>query len=223
MPTEERRRRLEQVACARQQGVLVLEDIHDPHNAAAVLRTADAVGLQSVSLIFEQEQHFNPRKVGKTSSASANLWLDFRVFRSARACLEELRGAGYRIVATVPDESAPALLDFDFCQPRLALLFGNEHRGLSEQALALADARVRVPMQGMVRTLNLSVTAALCLYELLRQRQAAGMERFLLPPAERQALVARWLEREVPGPQITGPAADSSELDPVLRALGIKS
>lgn len=184
------------VANARQEGVVVFEDIHDPHNAEAVLRTCDAFGFHYAWFVFEQEEPFDPRRVGKATSASANKWLEYRVFFSMDACLRELRASGYEIVATTPHEPYESLYTARFEAVRLAILFGNEHRGLSEKALAGADRRVAVPMVGMVRSLNLSVTAALLLYEVTRQRRLAGMERFLLSPEERERIVARWLRRE---------------------------
>ena len=83
-PTNRRLQKIQAVAKSRQNGVIVLEDIHDPHNAAAVLRTADAFGIQKIYFIFNKQERFNPRKIGKATSSSANKWLDFEVFTSAK-------------------------------------------------------------------------------------------------------------------------------------------
>ena len=175
MPTPERMQRYREVAEGRQQGVVVLEDIHDPHNAEAVFRSCDAFGFQRVCLIFDEEEPFDPRRVGKLSSSSANKWLDFEVYTSARECLDTLHGEGFEVVATVAAGRAEELFAAELTAPRIALLLGNENRGLSPQAVRLADRRITIPMAGMVRSLNLSVTAAIALYELTRQRRAAGV------------------------------------------------
>lgn len=195
MHTERRRERLIEVARARQQGVVVLEDIHDPHNAEAVFRSCDAMGIQRVCLVFEQGEPFDPQRIGKVSSASANKWLSFEIFTSTAECLGRLRAEGYEIVATVLADDAESIFSAELGNPRTALLLGNEHRGLSETAVALADRKLMLPMRGMVQSLNLSVTAALCLYELTRQRLARGIDGYLYSQEEQQALSEDFLVR----------------------------
>jgi len=197
MMTKRRLARLTAVARARQQGAVVLEDIHDPHNAEAVFRSCDAFGIQHVCLIFDEGKPFNPRRIGKASSASAHKWLSFETYGSAEECVGRLHAEGYEVVATALSDSAEPIHQAPLTEPRTALLIGSEQRGLSEQALSLADRKLTIPMRGMVQSLNLSVTAALCLYELTRQRIAAGIERYLLPEEEADALARQWLEREV--------------------------
>ncbi|MYK26941.1 MAG: RNA methyltransferase [Dehalococcoidia bacterium] len=188
MPTPERMQRYRDVAARRQQGVVVLEDIHDPHNAEAVFRSCDAFGFQRVCLIFDEEEPFDPRRVGKLSSSSANKWLDFEVYSSARECLDALHEEGFEVVATVAEGETEELYGAELTAPRIAVMLGNENRGLSPEAVALADRRLTIPMAGMVRSLNLSVTAAIVLFELTRQRGQAGVEQYLLPADEREAL-----------------------------------
>jgi len=195
VPTPERVQRFREVAEGRQQGVVVLEDIHDPHNAEAVFRSCDAFGFQRVCLIFDQEEPFDPRRVGKLTSSSANKWLDFATYDSAEACLDALHEDGYEVVATVAGGEAEDLFEADLTASRIAVMLGNEQRGLSPEAVALADRLVTIPMAGMVRSLNLSVTAALLLYEVTRQRRQAGFEEYLLPPDEQEALRERLAER----------------------------
>ena len=195
MPTPERVQRYREVAEGRQQGVVVLEDIHDPHNAEAVFRSCDAFGFQRVCLIFDQEEPFDPRRVGKLSSSSANKWLDFEVYPSAKACLDALHGEGYEVAATVAGGDAEEVYAAELTAPRIAVMLGNENRGLSPEAVALADRRLTIPMAGMVRSLNLSVTAAIVLFEVTRQRRRAGFEPYRLAPDEREALRRRLGER----------------------------
>ena len=195
MPTPERVQRFREVAEGRQQGVVVLEDIHDPHNAEAVFRSCDAFGFQRVCLIFDQEEPFDPRRVGKLTSSSANKWLDFDIYDSAEACLDALHEDGYEVVATVAEGDADSIFEADLTASRIAVMLGNENRGLSAEAVALADRRLTIPMAGMVRSLNLSVTAAIALYEVTRQRRRAGFDQYLLPPDEQEALRRRLAER----------------------------
>jgi tRNA (guanosine-2'-O-)-methyltransferase len=185
-----RKQRIKKVLSRRQQGVVVLEDITDPHNAAAVFRSCDAFGIQDVYLIFNQEEKFNPKKIGKSSSSSANKWLTFHIYDSTAECLADLKKQGFRIIATVLDVKAKSLYKVNFKKKKIALLFGNEHRGLSENAKALADEKVYIPMQGMVESLNLSVSAAVCLSELFRQRK--GKKKYRLEKFRRKELQKEW-------------------------------
>jgi tRNA (guanosine-2'-O-)-methyltransferase len=216
MPTPERLERIRTLVANRQRAAVVLEDIHDRYNAAAVYRSCDAFGVQRVELVFDEARSFNPRSAGRIASGSANQWLDFQRHASIRACYQALRERGCLIVATTLSDDAVPIDRFDFAVEReVALVFGNENAGLSQAAVELADARVLVPMVGVVQSLNLSVSAALCLYELSRQRRAAGMSRFLLPEAERAALEADLIQRRASGePDEAGMA--NQRIDPRL-------
>lgn len=171
-----REEKIAQMMANRQSGIIVLEDIHDPHNAAAVWRSADCFGFGKVYIIFDQEKVFNPKKVGKASSSSANKWLDFEIFKSTTECYQKLKKEGYEIYATVLDREARDINNLEFIPIRgqanlkTALVFGNEHRGLSEAAIKGADEKVYIPMKGMVQSLNLSVTAGIVMFEVTRQR-----------------------------------------------------
>ncbi len=179
----------------RQQGVIVLQDIHDSHNAEAVFRTADALGFQRICLIFEREQAFDPLQVGKQSSSSANKWLNYESYHSTAECLGTLHEAGYEIVTTTIEGDCESVFNSQLDAAKIALMLGNEHRGLSGEALELSDRRLTIPMRGMVQSLNLSVTAAICLYEITRQRFTRGMEHYLLPEDERASLLGDLLKR----------------------------
>lgn len=195
MPTDRRHELIQRTCAARQQGVVVIEDVRDPHNAAAVFRSCEAFGFQQVYLIFEQEKPFTPRRLGHATSASANKWLSFQTFDSTHACLSQLRAEGYEILATALEDRAESVFEASFLQPRLALLLGNEHRGLSPQALAMADRVLAIPMAGMIQSLNLSVTAGILLFEITRQRRAADMRAYHLSSSERAALASELLAR----------------------------
>jgi len=171
-----REEKIREVLKGRQSGlIVVLEDIHDPHNAAAILRTCDALGVQHAWFIFDKEERYNPKRVGKSSSSSANKWLSFRTFKSTRECLEALEVDGYTNIATVLHDADTNFDEYAFTQhERIALWVGNEHRGISKEAMEAAVARVKLPMRGMVESLNVSVATALFLYEIIRQRRLVG-------------------------------------------------
>jgi tRNA (guanosine-2'-O-)-methyltransferase len=190
-----RQNRLRDVAAQRQRGIIiVLEDIHDPHNVAAILRTCDAFGVGDVALVYEKEQYANPKRVGKSSSSSANKWLDFMVYRSSEACAAALTKKGYAIYATTLGMGAVPIEKANFAKEPIALVVGNEHRGVSDAMRQAAEVLVHIPMRGMVQSLNVSVTAAICLYELTRQWEASGKD-FLLSAKEQKKLVKDFLER----------------------------
>ncbi len=177
MPINRRQQKLQEVASKRQAGfIVVLEDIHDPHNAAAILRTCDAFGVQDVWSIFNKEKAYNPRRVGKSSSSSANKWLTFRVFKSVAECKAALKRLEYESVGTVLHDNAEDFTKAKLTAKRIALWVGNEHAGLSEQASAACDRLLILPMKGFVESLNVSVMTAISIYEISRQR--AGRKQY---------------------------------------------
>lgn len=175
MPTQKRIEKIKNVLKNRLSDVIILEDIYDPHNAAAVFRTMDAFGFQTAHLVFNKEKPFNPKKLGKKTSASANKWLDFIPHSSIQSCISSLKKQKFTIYATAIDKRAKSIHSIKFSNKKAALLFGNEHRGLSKQAIDLSDEIIYIPMHGFVQSLNLSVTAALCMYELNSQRSHTNL------------------------------------------------
>ncbi len=191
----ERREKIAKVVAARQAGlILVLEDIHDPHNAGAILRTADAYGVQTVWFVFEKEKPYNPKRIGRSSSSSANKWLDFTIFRSSREAADALKKQGYTIVVTALDSQAISLDEATLDQEKIALVFGNEHAGASDVMRHMSDSILQIPMRGMVQSLNVSVSAAVCMAEVVRQRRASG-KSYSLDATEQKTLVDNFLER----------------------------
>jgi tRNA (guanosine-2'-O-)-methyltransferase len=166
MVSPERLARIQKIKASRQQNLaVVLEDIYDPHNAAAIFRTCDAYAVGSVHLIFDKQEPFNPKKVGKSSSATANKWLDFKIHKKTSDCLQKLKQNRYKIIATVLNKEAKDVYQFSWPK-KIALLVGNEHFGLSKTAIELSDYQVYIPMQGMVQSLNVSVATAVFLSEI---------------------------------------------------------
>lgn len=194
MPTTERLAKLQRAASLRQRGVvLVIEDIHDPHNAQALLRTADALGIQEVHFIFEKEKKYNPRRAGKSSSSSAMKWLDYTLWDSSKKCFQALKKQRYQIIGTALTKTSTLLGNTKFLAPKIALVVGNEHRGLSEEALTCAKELIAIPMRGMVQSLNVSVATAIVLYEIIRQRDKKT--GFTKTKKDQSALVRDWLKR----------------------------
>jgi len=167
---DERRGRIDAVIDARLAGLtVVIENLHDPRNGAAVLRSAEAFGIQAVHVVEAAERfRFSP-----AVSQGCEKWLDVRrhpTFASAQAALG---GAGFALYAAVPG-AAVALEDLDFARPA-AVVVGNEHAGLSAAAQQAADVCFSIPMAGMTRSFNLSVAAAVMLARATeRRRQALG-------------------------------------------------
>jgi tRNA (guanosine-2'-O-)-methyltransferase len=172
MPRSARRlEKIRRVLAHRQPGLtVVMENIHDPHNVSAVFRTCDAVGVMRVELLYTVE---NFPRIGRKSSSSANKWVDRRKHTSVDECYAALRAAGFRIYATGIGGTSQSLYSLDLTG-KIAFVLGNEHRGVSAEASEKADAQVQIPMLGMIESLNVSVASAVCLYEAMRQRAAAG-------------------------------------------------
>ncbi len=195
MPTQARLQRLKRAASQRQPGLtIVIQDVFDPHNLGAIARSCDAFGVQQLHVIFENSTPFDPKTIGKNSSTATNKWLQYHSYFDSEEALRSLKKDGWQVIATVLDSAAESLFEVDLCQPRLALLLGNERDGLSQRALELADRRVTIPMRGIAQSLNVSVTAALCLYEVTRQRQARCPERLQNSAAQSAQTLDYFLE-----------------------------
>ncbi len=188
--TERRLNKIRSVIKARQSSLkVVLENIHDPHNVSAIFRTCDAAGIPKVSLLYYIESF---PKIGKKSSASAFKWVEKERFKNVQDCYNHLREEGFKIYASQILDDAKYIYDMDFTN-KVAIIFGNEHRGISDEAARLADERFLIPMYGMVQSLNVSVSAAVIIYEALRQRRFKAMyETSTLSSKEIEELVTKW-------------------------------
>lgn len=193
--TTRRQERVRSVLERRQPDLtLILENVHDPHNVSAILRSCDAVGVLQVHAVYSIELP-PPGMFARQTSASAAKWVDVVRHDSIAACAAELRGAGLQILATALGQDSRPLHDWDLTRG-VALIVGNEMRGVSDEALALADGLVEIPMAGMVQSLNVSVASAVCLYEAFRQRLAVGAYDAPRLPANVLAMMEQdWLKR----------------------------
>jgi tRNA (guanosine-2'-O-)-methyltransferase len=189
-----RRERIDATIDARLGGLtVVIENLHDPHNGAAVLRSAEALGLQTVHVVEAAEKF----RFSSDVSQGCEKWLDIErhpTFTEASGCL---RAAGFALYAAVPDGAA-SLGDLDFSRPA-AVVVGNEHAGLSATALAGVDARFAIPMVGMTRSLNLSVAAALIMSHAASDRRRTLGQDGDLDPTTRLRLRARFYAASVRG------------------------
>ncbi len=169
--TPERYRKLRAVLERRQPDLTVLlENVHKPHNFAAVLRTADAVGLyEAHAVIYDGEL-----RTSLVSAGGSHKWVNVKLHREIGDAIRHLRERDLRVVGAHPDAGATDYRDIDFTQPT-ALLLGQEKDGLTAEALAAVDEVLAIPMAGFVESLNVSVAAAVILFEAHRQRSAAGL------------------------------------------------
>lgn len=192
MVTPERLARIDGVLAARtREVVVVLEDIANEHNAAAVLRSAEAFGFFEVHIVeLEARFHVSPHV-----ASGAEKWMHIRRHRSTKALYQELRARGYTVWASVLAKDAVPVHSVPI-EDKVALVFGNEHRGLSDLAIREADGRFIVPMLGFVESLNISVAAATACYDLASRRRQAGRGPGL-EALDQLSTRAAWLARSV--------------------------
>ena len=189
--TPERRNKLTTVLEKRQPDLtVVLENVFDPHNISAVMRTCDAVGVQEVYIITNKIPRH--KKWGARSSSSAAKWLTVHQFESAEECFAELRKKYSKILTTHLSSDAVNLYEVNMTEP-IALVFGNEHSGVSDEIRAMADGNFIIPQAGIIQSLNISVACAVTLYEAYRQKSLAGhYNRDNMDNAMKQELLKQW-------------------------------
>lgn len=189
--TPERQEKLLTVLSRRQQGLgIVMENVHDPHNISAVMRTCDAVGIQDNYILntkIQKHKQFGPR-----SSSSAAKWLTVHQYEDAEACFTDLRKEYDKVLTTHLGADSVGLYELDLTQ-RIALVFGNEHEGVTEEIRAMADGNFLIPQMGIIQSLNISVACAVSIYEAMRQRMVAGKyDQASLPVERMDELMKEW-------------------------------
>jgi len=189
--TEERRNKIEAVLNKRQTNLtIVLEDVQDPRNITAVMRTADAVGIQEIYVINTGKPVI--KKFGYKSGSSAAKWITVHQFTDVETCFEALRQRFSLIYTTHLSSDAVDLYAINFTKS-VALVFGNEQEGVSEKARNLADGNFIIPQMGMVQSLNISVACAVSIYEAYRQKKHAGhYEHSLMEVNKMDTLRKEW-------------------------------
>jgi tRNA (guanosine-2'-O-)-methyltransferase len=191
--TDERLARIRQVLARRQKGLtLVIDNVHDPHNVSAILRSCDAFGVPGVHLYYTTSAF---PVLGQKSSASARKWVTRTRHSDPNAMCDGLKSQDFQILATGFSARAKPLTNWDLSRPT-AVILGNEHNGASPELAQMADGEIYIPMMGMVQSLNVSVAAAIILYEAWRQRWAKGMyDKASLSPEELALLEKDWASR----------------------------
>lgn len=189
--TPERRERLLSVLNKRQAGLtIVLENIEDPHNISAIMRTCDAVGIQEIFVLNNRIPRH--KKWGPRSSSSAAKWLTVRQFTNTEECIATLRQQYDKILTTHLADDAVTLYNIDF-KGSVALVFGNEQTGVTEEVRAAADGNFIIPQMGIIRSLNVSVACAVSIYEAMRQKTLAGhYDQRSLPDEQFNTLLEKW-------------------------------
>lgn len=191
--TPERLERIRAVLSRRQKDVtLVMDNIWDPHNVSAILRSCDAFGLHRIHLYYTTEKWPD---LGKKSSASAKKWVERERHDDAAKMLAQFRKDGVQVIRTGFSETAKPLHAFDFTIPT-AVILSNEHRGAAPELVEQVEQELYIPMQGMVQSLNVSVAAAVILYEMFSQRRRAGLlDSPAFSPEELEALTQEWSDK----------------------------
>lgn len=175
---------------------VVLEDIYQPHNASAVLRSCECFGIQDLHVIENKNEYrINPDVV-----MGASKWINLKKYRgkefNTRDAVSDLRRRDYRIIATTTREGAVPLEEFDICRGRFALFFGTELTGLSEDMLEQADEFLKIPMHGFTDSFNISVSAAVILHHLTLKLHDSGIH-WKLDGKERDELMINWLRKSI--------------------------
>ncbi len=186
--TPQRYARIREMLTNRQPDLTVcLEQVHKPHNISAIIRTADAVGVHQVHAVWPTSR----MSTLASSAAGSNSWVQVKTHRCIADAIAHVKTQGMQVLATHLSDNAVDFRDIDYTRPT-CILMGQEKTGITQQALALADQDIIIPMIGMVQSLNVSVASALILYEAQRQRQNAGMyqrEHCVLDDEEQQRLL----------------------------------
>jgi tRNA (guanosine-2'-O-)-methyltransferase len=143
---------------------VVLEDIFQSQNASAAIRTCECMGLQDIHIV----ENISKYSVNPKVLRGSNKWVDIHHYAAKKKhntaqCIEKLKAEGYTLLITAPDTDGVSIYDIDVCAAKIALLFGNELRGVSQEAMRLADQKVRIPMYGFTESFNISVSVAICL------------------------------------------------------------
>ncbi len=175
---------------------VVLEDIFQPHNASAVLRSCDCFGIQDVHII-ENENEYN---VNPLVALGSSKWLNLHKYNetgnNTLTTINKLKEDGYRIIATTPHTDDVNLEDFDISKGKFALMFGSEQPGLSKIAMEHADEFLKIPMYGFTESFNISVSAAIILNQLTSKLRQSDI-KFKLSDTEQDEIILEWLKQSI--------------------------
>jgi tRNA (guanosine-2'-O-)-methyltransferase len=174
---------------------VVLEDIFQPHNSSAVIRSCDIFGIQDVHVI----QNKYSSKVSRHVAKGSQKWLDIKKYNESATntqdCLDSLRNNGYQIIATTPHNDSCVLHEFDITK-KTAFVFGVEKEGVSEYTMNQADGFLKIPMVGFTESLNISVAAAIILQDITTKLRASNL-KWKLPEKEKEELYFDWVQKSI--------------------------
>ncbi len=175
---------------------VVLEDIFQPHNASAVLRSCDCFGVQDVHIIENKNEY----TINPDIALGASKWLDLHKYNELEnntlSTIQQLKKDGYRIVATTPHTNDVALENFDLTKGKVALFFGSEQPGLSSIVMENADEFMKIPMYGFTESFNISVSAAIIMQHLTLMLRQSTID-WKLSDAEQDQLILNWLRNTI--------------------------
>lgn len=199
--SDRRKQRLHDVLQERMRHMtVVLEDVYQAHNASAVLRSCDCFGVQDVHFI-ENRNNF---KISEDVSMGSTQWLSIYKYRekenNTKKCLQDLKNKGYRIVATTPHKDDCTISELDVTKP-FALVFGTEIDGITQDVFEVADEFVKIPMYGFTESFNISVSAALCMYELTTRIRKQNIS-YQLSEKEKEEIYLEWLKASISKPDL---------------------
>jgi tRNA (guanosine-2'-O-)-methyltransferase len=194
--SDERKAKFVQVIQYRTRHItVVLEDLYQPHNASAVLRSCDCFGIQDVHII----ENKNTYKVNQDIALGSSKWLNLIPYKkhgdNTSTCLATLKKAGYKIIATSPHKENCSIQDLDITS-KTALVFGTELKGISNEVMVQADGFVKLPMFGFTESFNISVSAALCLHNLVHKLHESEID-WRLREEEKEQVLLQWLRNSI--------------------------
>ncbi len=194
--SEHRKMRFQEIISFRTRHIaLVVENVFQPHNASAVLRSCDCFGIQDVHII----ENYNTYEVNPNIALGASKWLSLKKYNqkdfNTPDCLASLKKQGYKLVATSPHNYDYTIHDLPIDQ-KMAVMMGTELQGLTDEAFAMADTVVNIPMFGFTESFNISVSAALIMFELTRRLHDSDIQ-WHLSEEEKTAVLLDWARSSI--------------------------
>jgi tRNA (guanosine-2'-O-)-methyltransferase len=200
--TENKKGKIEEIVKWRTRYLtVVLEDIYQPHNASAVLRTCECLGIQDVHIIENRNKYTVNPDVVMGSTKWMNLYKYHGKENNTPDALNTLKKQGYRIVATTPHKNDCVITDLDLSKGKIALVMGTEIDGITDDVFAMADEFVKIPMFGFTESFNISVTAAMCLHTLSNKLRGSGLA-WQLPEEDQRTLKVEWVKNILTKPEL---------------------
>lgn len=175
---------------------IVLEDIYQRQNASAVLRTAECYGIQDIHIIENE----NECEISPKVALGASKWMNLHYYNNQEnntlTAIKKLKKQGYRVVATSPHETSKSIQELDVISGKIALVFGNEVEGISDCVKENADEFVNIPMTGFTESFNVSVSAAICIHELVEKLKSENID-FKLSSEEQNVILLDWMTKTI--------------------------